>query len=1047
MGTLLGFVLCGLAATDAASADWWNSGWQVRQRVYLDASVLEEDLENFPVRAILSPEAGARDGIDIWPIHADGSGLPFEVVRCDRDGVEVYVRVPRIVAGRAGQYFDLYYGMPNSGSNPAVPVWLEPHRLVQHFNNNFADAMGHADAVSVEGGVGVSPAGAEFIADPGFLNVAPALLEGMGDGITISVRFRVHGGPQLQTLASGLRKEPKDWFNFGLKTPEIVHTNAVSNGKEAPELNVTAIRPDEWHSAVIRYDAAKHTRTICVDGVAFQQDASLPGPLRIEELRIGRGVLHFEPWQFQGTIDEVRVAATARSDSWMRAEAGSLGDAGAFCIVGPPQRINEPMPKPQPFALLEPADGIEWRKRAGVVLRWHPSAGAESYTVRTYAGKGETQPLQEYDAGGATRFELPFDAARHGEMYWTVTAKSAQGNTNAHTTRRISFYDWSQPAGELPKQAVAPTFRSIPTAEIELQGYLRERIDRIVKNWFQIVPESSPAILQVFRDRDRRPVREPLMPWAGEFAGKFLTSGELNWRVTRDPELRKTLDAFARDLIACQAENGYLGPFPAEARLTGGNWDVWGHYHCMLGLLLYYEDTQDEFALTACRKMGDLLFETFGPGGPSMTCDGSQGQMNMAVCHGLLLLYEKTGVERYRQLAEYIVHDAWNEPNAGQYLKAALEGKEVWDFPAHRWEALHDYQALPLLYWLTGNQDYRVATERIWRSCVKGDRHNTGGFSSGEGCTGSPYNLGAIETCCTVAWAALSVDMLRLTGESGVADELEWSTLNSALGAVPYSGRGCAYNVPMDGVRTFGVELHWQAPKAGPDLNCCSVNAPRPFGMLADWAVMAAPDGLALNFYGPSRIVAPLPTGHLTIVQETDYPANGHIKLTVSAERPATLNLRLRIPRWSKQTELKVNGEMLPMPVPGTYAEIKREWFEGDVIELTLDFGLRFWVGDEEVAGKVSVFRGPIVFAYDARYNDINPDQLPALDPAKVRIALEPAYGPLPAWLQGTLTCGDATVKVCDVSSAGQTGNQYVTWFPAVNVGPGAKDGAWPFGE
>ena len=132
---------------------------------------------------------------------------------------------------------------------------------------------------------------------------------------------------------------------------------------------------------------------------------------------------------------------------------------------------------------------------------------------------------------------------------------------------------------------------------------------------------------------------------------------------------------------------------------------------------------------------------------------------------------------------------AWNEQGAGKYLEYALEGKPINEFPRHRWEAIHDWQVLGELYWLTGDVKYKSAMEKIWHSGVEGDRHNTGGITSGEGFTGSPYNPGAIETCCTVAWTAFSIDVLRMTGNSQVADEIELSTFNSALGAIPYSGR------------------------------------------------------------------------------------------------------------------------------------------------------------------------------------------------------------------------------------------------------------------
>lgn len=132
-----------------------------------------------------------------------------------------------------------------------------------------------------------------------------------------------------------------------------------------------------------------------------------------------------------------------------------------------------------------------------------------------------------------------------------------------------------------------------------------------------MTPESSPAILQVLRDR--MPLRKPLMPWAGEFAGKYLTGAELVWRLTPDAKLKATIDTFVRDLIACQDPDGYFGPFPKDARLTGKNWDVWGHYHTMYGLMLYYEDTKYEPALKACEKAADLLCQTFGMGKPSLT--------------------------------------------------------------------------------------------------------------------------------------------------------------------------------------------------------------------------------------------------------------------------------------------------------------------------------------------------------------------------------------------------------------------------------------------
>ena len=119
------------------------------------------------------------------------------------------------------------------------------------------------------------------------------------------------------------------------------------------------------------------------------------------------------------------------------------------------------------------------------------------------------------------------------------------------------------------------------------------------------------------------------------------------------------------------------------------------------------------------------------------------------------------------QLAEQIVHEfelrGRGGEYAGDYVRTALEGKEFHQTPKPRWESLHTIMALPELYYITGDRRYRESFEHIYWSIVKLDRHNNGGFSSAERARGNPYLKLPIETCCTIAWIAMSVEMLRLT--------------------------------------------------------------------------------------------------------------------------------------------------------------------------------------------------------------------------------------------------------------------------------------------
>ena len=693
---------------------------------------------------------------------------------------------------------------------------------------------------------------------------------------------------------------------------------------------------------------------------------------------------------------------------------------------------------PGAFHLLLPSNGQVWRKRRDITLRWEAAPGADHYQVKLFKNEAGTELLKTLDADTAKTIKFQINEYSGKQIWWTVTASANNGNgekkQDAEEKRSLSFYNWNDPAPPvIPKMKVSLTLKPVTNVSYKLEGYLSKRIDKSIQHYFLETPEANPAMLQVMRDRDRLPARN-LVPWAGEFAGKYLTGAELVWRLTNEPALKQTIDTFVRDLIQCQDADGYLGPFPENMHLTARNtWDVWGHYHCMLGLMLYYEDTHYEPALKACEKVGDMLFETFGPGGPTMTCDSLGGQMNMAVSHGLLLLYEKTGVTRYLDLANYIINEAWNEPRAGKYLVSVLEGKSIVEFPRHRWEAIHDWQALGELYRLTGNNQYRTAVEKIYRYGVDGDRHNTGGITAGEGFTGSPYHDGAIETCCTVAWTAFSTDILKITGNSKVADEIEWSTFNSALGAIPYSGRTCVYNSPMDGTRQFGTELAGQAPSAGPDLNCCSVNAYRPLGMISEWALMQSVDATTLNFYGPGKMTMKLPSDNqMTIVQETEYPAEGLVKLALSLKKPETFTLNLRIPFWSANTGIKINGKAISEKAePGSYLSLNRPWKSGDQIELILDFKLRFWYGGEVYNGKVSVFRGPILLTYDARFNKFDPLQIPELEMASLLFERRKYTGSIDPWIYGILKDKTgANITVCDFSSAGQTGNQYRSWLP-----------------
>lgn len=588
----------------------------------------------------------------------------------------------------------------------------------------------------------------------------------------------------------------------------------------------------------------------------------------------------------------------------------------------------------------------------------------------------------------------------------------------------------------------AEKLNRIPDTRYELQGVVREYVDAVTQNWLLTLPDRDTAILQMFADRDKEPHRD-LLVWSGEFAGKYLSGATQVLRLTRDPKLKDCLSRFVARLVKLQTEDGYLGPFWKNVRLNWG-WDVWGHYHAMLGLLLWHEDTRDPQALQCAVKIGDLLCRKFLHSGRRIV-DGGSVEMNHAAIHSLCLLYNATKTPAYLELARQIADEEFQAEKGGDFIRTALADKEFYQCPKPRWESLHSIQGIAELYRITGNERYRQAFEHIWWSIAKTDRHNNGGFSSGEQAQGNPYHRGAIETCCTVAWIALGVDMLRLTGNSVVADELELSTWNQVLGYQHRSGKWCTYNTPMDGARVNSTtDIAFQIRPGSEEINCCSANAPRGFGMIGDWALMTDSTGLVLNWYGPSSMAAKLNGATVTITQETDYPRDGRIALKVSPERVMKFPLKLRIPHWSAKSRVRVNGQPVPDVKPGAYVALDRDWKSGDIVQVDLDMSLHYWVGERECTGKASIYRGPLLLVYELpRKGD---QAAPEFDAATMNGRVVPDSGALwPPMLLMEFTGADGKkVRLRDFGTAGDRGAKYLSWLKVQHVKPAAFSEANP---
>ena len=518
-----------------------------------------------------------------------------------------------------------------------------------------------------------------------------------------------------------------------------------------------------------------------------------------------------------------------------------------------------------------------------------------------------------------------------------------------------------------------------------------------------------------------------MMAWYGEFPGKLLTGLSLNYLIEPSEDLYNSATKLADDLLDAQCDDGYLGRHTGNARyaINDNNWDVWNNYHCIYGLYRWYKVTGEQKYLDAACKGLDCIINTIGKYGKYYGCFGQE--MNMAISHAFVVLYSETGKIDYLQVAEHIILDNWSD--YGDWLSNSESGRDYYQSELPRWEALHTIMTLGGLYEATGNVRYYNAFEQIWESILKTDVHNDGGFSSGEGACGDPYNTGAIEACCTIAWMAMTTEFLQVSKRSDVADELERSYYNALLGSIMDDGKYITYDTPMNGIKVPSIEtLAFQYNSGSADFTCCQANMARGIGQIADWAVLTDSDTVYLNYYGSSNITALTPSNKfISLKQETNYPSNGKIKITVNLEESETFNLSLRIPTWSESTSIKVNGQSCSDIFSGYYYSINREWHDGDVIELSLDMSVHYWEGQRNFTGYTSVYYGPILLTLDNAYTNLS-SQTTTFDYLDIENAqLVESEGSLISLL--TRTSNSTLVMLVDFAGAGRSRNKYASWL------------------
>jgi len=567
---------------------------------------------------------------------------------------------------------------------------------------------------------------------------------------------------------------------------------------------------------------------------------------------------------------------------------------------------------------------------------------------------------------------------------------------------------------------------------VQLTGWLGTRI--AVNESNRLAKLDIDRLLEGYR---KRPGRQS---WEGEHVGKWLHAATLAWVNTGDPALRAKLDETAAELCKCQLKDGYLGTYSLDGKPwpRWTEWDVWAHKYNLIGLVTYMRYTGNLAPLPTCRKMADLLCNTFGdePGKRDINKAGQHvGLAPGSVMEPMVLLYRFTGEPRYLDFCRYLLR-AWETPTGPHIVSRLLDQQGVNKVGNGKaYEMLSCLNGVLELYRTTGDTNLFNAGLNAWQDIVDHRLYITGAASYGEHFHDDfdlPNNSNVGETCVTVTWLQFNAQLLRLTGEARFAEQLEHVALNQLLGAQQPDGCAWGYYVQMEGKKPYSAQLTG---------HCCLSSGPRGIALLPTFAVSTDRDGAVVNLYDAG-------TAHLTLRDgtpvslkiETMYPADGRIRITVEPKAEKEFSLKLRLPAWCEEYLLKLSGAK---PGADGYTALHRKWKSGDVVELNLKLAPRIVVGDHLNQGKAAVCYGPLVLAAGEALlpanQTLNTLALPKADLAGLSVTPEAAPAERQTWPGAKIFKVNATTRrgggsftasLIPFADAGATGARYKVWLP-----------------
>lgn len=476
------------------------------------------------------------------------------------------------------------------------------------------------------------------------------------------------------------------------------------------------------------------------------------------------------------------------------------------------------------------------------------------------------------------------------------------------------------------------------------------------------------------------------------------------YATTKDKKLDKQLDKAIEIIREAQREDGYihtpvlieerwgtLGPEELQRQL---GFEKYNMGHLMTAASIHHRATGKDNFLDVAIGVADYLYDFYQKASPDLARN--------AICPshymGVVEMYRTTGDAKYLELANHLIDIRGTTDDGTDDNQDRIPFREQTTAMGHAVRANYLYAGVADLYAETGEEKLLENLESIWEDVVYRKMYITGGCGSlydgvsPDGTSydpavvqkihqayGRPYQLpnatAHTETCANIGNVLWNWRMFQITGKAKYMDVLELALYNSVLSGMNLEGDKFLYNNPLNVSKALPFEQRWGNERRGYIAlsNCCPPNITRTLAQVGNYAYSLAEDGLYVNLYGSNELDSKTSNGErLKLRQKSNYPWDGAVEITIDKVPKELYKIYLRIPGWSRNSQILVNGKPFSKPSESeTYFVIERYWKKGDIITLKMPMPVELMQANplvEETKNQVSVKRGPIVYCLESEF-------------------------------------------------------------------------------